>query len=921
MNALTPLLCFALACSTAAAAASDTLVIDNFDYADSAAAQAAWTPRANLPPVAMVAVKGRGAAMRIELPFKSMPVDRSYVDRNVKLDLSAYSEISLDVFAESPNPAGRITLYFRSGAGWYGKSFGLRKGWNTVVLSKGDFGAEDSPAGWHAIDGIRISPWRGQKLDGYCMVDNLRARAHEFAVVAGAAAAAKSHDRGVQQYATQVVAMLREAGLSAGAIDDFDVVRGALKHAKVALFPYNPVLAKGEAEAVREFVDAGGKIMVFYSLPEDMADLLGVENVGWAKRERPGEFAEIRFDAPDIIGLPKSVKQASWNITLAAPAGRNARVIGYWFDDQGADTTRPAVIMSDTGVFMSHVILADDPAKKKQMLLAWLGHYVPKLWPQAAQRAIDSAGAVGPMKKMADLDRFILAHADAFATGPQAKQALVQTRTWHDKAQALADAGKYVEAIAAATRANREASRAYAFCHKPRTCEFRALWNHSGTGAFPGDWDKSMANLKKGGFNAIVPNMWWAGVAHYDSAYLPKSKTFEKYGDQIAQCVAAGKRYGIEVHPWKVNWNLSNAPQSFVDKMRDEGRLQVDPSGKAIKWLCPSNPKNFELELNTMVEVAQKYDVDGVHFDYIRYPGRRGCYCDGCRERFEKELGRKVENWPKDVYDGALRKQYTDFRCAQISRLVKAVSERVREIKPYCKISAAVFNSYPNCRDSVGQDWVLWCKKGWLDFVCPMNYIQEDEPFAQRVSAQLGYVGGAVPLYSGVGVTLRWRHTPEQAISQIELAREAGADGIIVFNYSEALTGRFMDALGSGIFSQPAIQPHQAPDVAFDIPGQRKDVPHFLFVPGESGDVSAVVAGLGRHRKLATGVQARLRLENTAGDVLEEFGAVNRVGQKVQARVAKREGKLRLALAGVLIFADGRRQSFVARSYPFVFGE
>jgi uncharacterized lipoprotein YddW (UPF0748 family) len=335
------------------------------------------------------------------------------------------------------------------------------------------------------------------------------------------------------------------------------------------------------------------------------------------------------------------------------------------------------------------------------------------------------------------------------------------------------------------------------------------MWNHSGTGAYPGDWERSMRELKKAGFNAIVPNMWWAGRAHYDSTYLPHSKTFQKYGDQIAQCVAAAKKYGIEVHPWKVNWNLSGAPKEFVDKLRAEGRLQMDPKGKEILWLCPSNPKNFELDLNTKLEEAKNYDIDGIHFDYIRYPGRQGCYCQGCRKRFEKKLGRKVEHWPADVYDGPLADAYTEFRCEQISRLVKATSEAVRKIKPQCKISAAVFNSYPSCRKSVGQDWVLWCKKGWLDFVCPMNYIRNDGVFAERVAGQVKLVGDSVPLYSGIGVLLKWTKTPEEVVRQIELAREAGADGVILFNYSDRLPRDLFPKLAAGVFSRPATLPHK----------------------------------------------------------------------------------------------------------------
>ena len=37
----------------------------------------------------------------------------------------------------------------------------------------------------------------------------------------------------------------------------------------------------------------------------------------------------------------------------------------------------------------------------------------------------------------------------------------------------------------------------------------------------------------------VLPNMLWGGLAHYPSDVLPRSETFRKHGDQIAQCVAA----------------------------------------------------------------------------------------------------------------------------------------------------------------------------------------------------------------------------------------------------------------------------------------------------------------------------------------------------------------------------------------------
>ena len=59
-----------------------------------------------------------------------------------------------------------------------------------------------------------------------------------------------------------------------------------------------------------------------------------------------------------------------------------------------------------------------------------------------------------------------------------------------------------------------------------------------------------------------------------------------------------------------------------------------------------------------------------------------------------------------------------------------AVSREAKKIRPGLKISAAVFGSYPGCRESVAQDWPAWVKAGYLDFVCPMDYTTSDEEFA-----------------------------------------------------------------------------------------------------------------------------------------------------------------------------------------------
>ncbi len=206
-----------------------------------------------------------------------------------------------------------------------------------------------------------------------------------------------------------------------------------------------------------------------------------------------------------------------------------------------------------------------------------------------------------------------------------------------------------------------------------------------------------------------------------------------------------------------------------------------------------------------MLEVARKYEVDGLHFDYIRYPDRDKCYCDGCRSRFEQQTGKQVANWPADCYSGNLHDAYAQWRCDQITRLVKAVHDEAKQVRPGIAISAAVFGAYPSCRESVAQDWPEWIKAGYLDFVCPMDYTQSDLGFVGLVTNQLKLVDGRIPLYPGIG---QWRLTDDRTVGQILLARQLGAAGFTMFDLSRDSITSAVPAIGRGAGKEKAAPPH-----------------------------------------------------------------------------------------------------------------
>ena len=106
-------------------------------------------------------------------------------------------------------------------------------------------------------------------------------------------------------------------------------------------------------------------------------------------------------------------------------------------------------------------------------------------------------------------------------------------------------------------------------------------------GAYPGDWERSAKLLAENGFNMILPNMLWGGLAHYASDVLPRSATFKQYGDQIEQCCAAAKKHGLEVHVWKVNYNLGDGAEGFRREAPPRRPHAGDRQGRAVGLALP----------------------------------------------------------------------------------------------------------------------------------------------------------------------------------------------------------------------------------------------------------------------------------------------------------------------------------------------
>ena len=776
-------------------------------FTSDSAAQAVWRPMKGSAPVSVGAGPDGAAAARLPCNFAGTDFERASWDRTVTLDLAACRGVQFDFFCTDAAPIGQFSLYFQSGEGWYSGTFQpeVIGAWGTVTVNKAALRTEGRPAGWDRITTIRLSAWRGRNVDTEMRVGDFRRTGVLGADASIAILRAESVARGApgearngEQFVAAVAAGFEAYGLGCATPGDLELTAAHLRGAKLVVLPHNPTLPAGAAAALREYLRDGGRLLAFYELPSELRALVGIATGRLLRAaDQPGGFAAIRVVAEALPGAPALVKQRSWNVHEARPVGPGGRVVAEWLDDQGRSTGHAAVVATPNCLLMTHVLLNDDRANQQRLLLAMAGALVPDLWTQAAAAAVAQIGRFGGSRDFEAMAAQIgrAAGADQVATAT-----LAAARAGREAAMASRAQGRPAAAIDQASRAAQQMVEAYCRVQRPQAGEFRAFWCHSAFGVEGMEWDEAIRRLADAGFTAIFPNMLWGGVAYYPSKVLPVAPEVATRGDQIAACLAACRKYGLEVHVWKVNFNAGHrAPAEFLARMRQEGRLQASAKGKEEPWLCPSHPDNQALEVAAMVEVARDYGVDGIHFDYIRYPDGEHCFCAGCRERFGKTVGTVIERGPADAQAGGRwRNEWLDWRRRNITAVVRTVREQTRAVKPAVKVSAAVFRNWAADRDGVGQDWKLWCERGWLDFVCPMDYTGSDRQFDTWVGMQQEWAG-RTPVYPGIGVSSSSSRLPvDQVIGQIAVTRRHATQGFILFNYGGAESRELAPLLGLG---------------------------------------------------------------------------------------------------------------------------
>lgn len=287
--------------------------------------------------------------------------------------------------------------------------------------------------------------------------------------------------------------------------------------------------------------------------------------------------------------------------------------------------------------------------------------------------------------------------------------------------------------------------------------------------------------------------------------------------DPLAYIIEKAHAAGIEVHAWLNTfriWGAKDYPKdpNHIVNLHPEWLTRTSSGGLAGTeglFLDPGVPEVQDYTYNVFVDVVKNYDIDGIHMDYIRYPGKNFGYAAPAVERFNMETGRTGVPANNDTL-------WQQWRRDQVTALVRRIYKGVNSIKPEVKVTAATV-PWGDCSSSFGntsayslvyQDWCRWMEEGILDANIPMNYKKESNP--RNAREYRNWLNGfkrwqySRQVYNGQD----FLQSPELVAQQLEAARKYGADGMVgfAFNQSESRV-KLVRILKNGVFAEPAAVP------------------------------------------------------------------------------------------------------------------
>ncbi len=339
-------------------------------------------------------------------------------------------------------------------------------------------------------------------------------------------------------------------------------------------------------------------------------------------------------------------------------------------------------------------------------------------------------------------------------------------------------------------------------CHAPARIEgpVHAIWVTRYDYKTADDVQTIVNNCADAGFNTILFQVRGNGTAFYRSPLEPWADELggrdPGYDPLQVACQTAHARE-VQLHAyvnalpaWRGKTPPSN-PEQLYNKHPDW--FWYDQYGKRQALssfyvsLNPCLPEVRRYIVDVFRDLVTRYDVDGLHLDYIRFPNEppaipSGTDIDYPRDARTLELYRQATGKAPDDD----KESWNQWRTDQVTQLVADIHNMVQRTKPGVVVTASVGSVRANSLKHF-QDAQAWIDQGSVDGICLMNYTSDPQVFSDRMDPWLDKNPG-FPVIPGLWFGDVSEKRPieqqiEQVKCQIDLANER-AGHYCVFAYA-----------------------------------------------------------------------------------------------------------------------------------------
>jgi uncharacterized lipoprotein YddW (UPF0748 family) len=341
----------------------------------------------------------------------------------------------------------------------------------------------------------------------------------------------------------------------------------------------------------------------------------------------------------------------------------------------------------------------------------------------------------------------------------------------------------------------------------------RAIWVTRFDYKTKSDVEAILRNVAAYGFSDVFFQVRGNGTVYFVSelepwAYELNGDKVEGLGrdpgwDPLATAIATAAPLNLRLHAYI---NVMPGWKGTVDPPPEAGQLwtahpdwfMVDSLGQKMLptpgWYSFVNPVLPEVRshIRGIVSELCRYDVAGIHLDYIRYPHDYHLVAEHhYPDASDVELVRHADFSYDPASQAALfdefgwdvsRDDIKQFRRESVSRVVRDISYVMQLEKPgQCILSASVLGNPVEGKHKAHQDSGLWAKQRLVDWVVQMNY---NNRFFERYLKAMKKAAGRRAFRQSVVVGIYGKNSTDSIERQLQLIEESGCRGLAFFSYS-----------------------------------------------------------------------------------------------------------------------------------------